>query len=178
LNVFNYMDFNDLGSMRSSRVLYPFAPFAKGIRARLALGFPQPSVTSDLDPKIQRADDRRGGGDARRNRERGSNSFVLKILTSKPLPLKILQTIFANPAPVAAFRGWGGGGYPLNPAVLPKRTRRKKLFSTYRRNFFRNARIGLRLNQGHHSIELSKKLKGLQTFHICGKSFKRASMEL
>jgi hypothetical protein len=32
-------------------------------------------------------------------------------MTSNPLALKILQTIFANPAPVAAFKGWGEGGY-------------------------------------------------------------------
>jgi hypothetical protein len=86
-----------------------------GIRARLALGFPQTRVTSDLDPGIQRADHGYGGGGARRNRVRGSNSFVLKILTSKPLALKILQTIFANPAPVAAFRGWEGGVLLQNP---------------------------------------------------------------
>ena len=71
-----------------------------------------PNVTSDLDAKNQRADHRQGGGGASRRRVRGSNSFVLKILTSKSLGLKILQTIFAKPAPVAAFRGVGGGGYP------------------------------------------------------------------
>jgi hypothetical protein len=70
------------------------------------------NVTSDLDPRIQTADHCLGGGGARRNREPGSNSFVPKILTPKPLGLKILQTIFANPAPVAAFKGVGGGGYP------------------------------------------------------------------
>lgn len=80
--------------------------------AGLVRSFPQPDVTSDLDPKIQRADHRQGGGGAGRNRERGFNSFVLKILTSKPLGLKILQSIFANPAPVAAFRGVGEGGTP------------------------------------------------------------------
>jgi hypothetical protein len=39
-------------------------------------------------------------------------SFVLNILTSKPLGLKILQSNFAKPAPVAAFeRGREGEGY-------------------------------------------------------------------
>ncbi|SPE22597.1 hypothetical protein SBA2_1000004 [Acidobacteriia bacterium SbA2] len=91
-----------------------------------ALGFPQPNVTSNLDPRIQRADHGQGGGGARRNREPGSNSFVLKILTSKPLGLKILQTIFANPAPVAAFRGVGGGGVPLETRGFPKTNSPKK----------------------------------------------------
>jgi len=36
------------------------------------------------------------------------NSFVLKILTFNPLVLKILQIVFADPAPVKAFR-WGRG---------------------------------------------------------------------
>ena len=40
-------------------------------------------------------------------------SFKVKILTSNPYALKILQTIFANPAPVKAFSGGGGrGGTP------------------------------------------------------------------
>jgi len=50
-------------------------------------------VTSNLDLKIQKADHHQGGGDARRNRESGSNSIVIKILTSNPLPLKILRGI-------------------------------------------------------------------------------------
>jgi hypothetical protein len=83
-------------------------------------GFPQPNVTSNLDLKIQRADHSRGGGGAGRNPERGSNSIVLKILTSKPLGLKILQTIFANPAPVAAFRGVGGEGDTPENHDFPK----------------------------------------------------------
>ena len=39
-------------------------------------------------------------------------SFKVKILTSNSYGLKILQTIFAAPAPVKAFRGMGGGGTP------------------------------------------------------------------
>jgi hypothetical protein len=84
-------------------------------------------VTSNLDPGIQTADDRQGGGSARRNPEPDSNSFVLRIMTSKLLGLKILQTIFANPAPVAAFSGWGRGGTPQNRWFFPKRTSPKRL---------------------------------------------------
>lgn len=40
------------------------------------------------------------------------NAFVFKILTSKIFDIKILQTLFADPAPVKAFRGWGEGGTP------------------------------------------------------------------
>src|SRR5271167_4477354 len=93
-------------------------------------GFPQSHVTSNLDLGIQTADYGQGGGGACRNLEPGSNSFVLKILTSKPLGLKILQTNFANPAPVKIFKGGGGGGYPRKPALFPKRTRRKALIRT------------------------------------------------
>jgi hypothetical protein len=39
-------------------------------------------------------------------------SFIINIFTSNPLQLKILQTLFANPAPVEAFRGDRGGGLP------------------------------------------------------------------
>jgi hypothetical protein len=39
-----------------------------------------------------------------------ANCRVFKILTSNPLGLKILQTLFVNAAPVAAFQGIGGGG--------------------------------------------------------------------
>jgi len=39
-----------------------------------------------------------------------SKSFAFKILTSNPFAIKILQSIFANPAPVKPFRwGWVGG---------------------------------------------------------------------
>src|SRR5271166_5498552 len=87
--------------------------------------FPHPNVTSDLAPKIQRADHRQGGGGASRNCHHGSNSFVVKILTSNPLALKILQSIFANPAPVAAFRRWEEGGTSEASDFSQKRTRRK-----------------------------------------------------
>jgi hypothetical protein len=69
-------------------------------------------VTSDLDPKLKKADHRQGGGGIRRRRLAWANSFALKILTSNSLGLKILQTLFAEPAPVKAFERLGGGGYP------------------------------------------------------------------
>jgi hypothetical protein len=37
--------------------------------------------------------------------------FVFKTLTSNPLRLRILQTHFAKPAPVAGLREMGGVGY-------------------------------------------------------------------
>ncbi len=39
------------------------------------------------------------------------NSFALKILTLKSSAIKILQTLFANPAPSKPFTGMGEGGY-------------------------------------------------------------------
>jgi hypothetical protein len=41
----------------------------------------------------------------------GPKPNVVKILTSKLFDIKILQTLFANPAPRKAFRGGGEGGY-------------------------------------------------------------------
>ena len=40
------------------------------------------------------------------------NAFVFKILTSKIFDIKILQTLFAKPAPSKTFREYGGGGVP------------------------------------------------------------------
>ena len=57
-------------------------------------------------------------------RQKARKLFVIKILTSNPWRLKILQTIFANPAPSKTFRGGGGGGIPDRPdfpeTKLPK----------------------------------------------------------
>lgn len=44
-------------------------------------------------------------------------SFGIKILSSNPYALKILQTIFVNLAPVKAFKGEGGGGYLSVPGI-------------------------------------------------------------
>jgi hypothetical protein len=71
-----------------------------------------PDVTSDLVPliKIARSWPRRTGyGEPYRLTP---NSFVLKILTSKLFGIKILQTIYAGPAPSKTLRRYGGGGYP------------------------------------------------------------------
>jgi hypothetical protein len=56
--------------------------------------------------------------------ERESNSsrksFALKILTLKSSAIKILQTLFANPAPRKPFRGREEGGYLESNEILPK----------------------------------------------------------
>jgi hypothetical protein len=54
-----------------------------------------------------------------------SKPFVLKILTSKFFDIKILQTLFANPAPRKAFRGVGGGGYLAFLPTFPNRQQRR-----------------------------------------------------
>jgi hypothetical protein len=46
---------------------------------------------------------------------KSSKWFGINILTSNPKALKILQTIFAMPAPVKAFKGWGEGV----PLIVP-----------------------------------------------------------
>jgi hypothetical protein len=61
-------------------------------------------VTSDLASHSEKVDHRQGGSGIRRSAKKSSNPFVIKILLSKPLGLKILQTLFANPAPVATQR--------------------------------------------------------------------------
>jgi hypothetical protein len=73
--------------------------------------FPQLDVTCDLAPRSKRADHRQGGSGIRLSAKKSPKSFVIKILTSKPLELKILQTLFADPAPVAASQGGWGRGY-------------------------------------------------------------------
>ena len=104
----------------------PVSVYSSNVGRILTL-FPQPSlVTSNLDPRIQKADHPQRGSGSSSDGEKSRNSFVLKILTYKPLGLKILQAIFADPAPVAAFRGVVGGGYTpqrYRPgASLTKRT--------------------------------------------------------
>ena len=59
-------------------------------------------------------------------------SFVLKILTSNLFDIKILQTLFADPAPSKAFRGYGGRGVPRFSArkqtIGRSRQQRSKLY--------------------------------------------------
>ena len=61
--------------------------------------------------------------------------FVIKILTSNPLGLKILQSIFVEPAPVKAFREGGGRG-TLAFNVFPKRNCRGTFDRTPQANYF------------------------------------------
>jgi hypothetical protein len=58
------------------------------------------------------ADDFQGASGLLSRSPATSKFFVIKILTPKPLGLKILQSIFANSAPSKAFSGEGGGGTP------------------------------------------------------------------
>src|SRR5580693_9921440 len=68
---------------------------------------------------------------------RPTKSRTLKILTSKLFDIKILPTLFPNPAPRKTFRRYGGGGVPPIHAVFPiRRRRRESLFQReiHRRN--------------------------------------------
>lgn len=69
--------------------------------------FPHPRVTSNLAMPSKRADHVPADGSIEREHEKARKSFVVKILTSNPLGLKILQGLFAEPAPVKAFKGGG-----------------------------------------------------------------------
>jgi len=77
-------------------------------------------VTSNLAALAKQADDSRGGGGIDKHRDREPNSLVVWILTSKLFDIKILQPLFADPAPVKAFGGWGGGGYTREPRFFPE----------------------------------------------------------
>src|SRR5579864_7449827 len=79
---------------------------------RLFPRFPEPDVTSALVPHHERADHCQSASSKNMSAQESPKSFVVKILTSKPLGLSILQTLFANPASVAASQRGGGGGYP------------------------------------------------------------------
>jgi hypothetical protein len=78
-------------------------------------------VTSNLAPTISSARSWPKRAYWREPHWRTPNSHVLKILTSKLFDIKILQTLFANPAPSKAFRRWGGGGYPAFAPTFPNR---------------------------------------------------------
>src|ERR1700739_1107084 len=62
-----------------------------------------------------------GAGESRK-------SLVIKILIRNPCTLKILQILFAKPAPVKPFREWGGGGYPSQLGISRNGSRLSTLF--------------------------------------------------
>jgi hypothetical protein len=94
------------------------------LRQRDFTAFPHPEhVTSNLALHKKKADHGQGVSGTSFPGENTHKFFVIKILTSNPLRLKILQSIFANPAPVKAFSGWGGGGTPLTQDVSQNETR-------------------------------------------------------
>ena len=84
-------------------------PCATAITRKL---FHSQRVTSALAVYLQLAHHCQGKGSRVSPGKNARKSFVVKILTPKPLALKILQTIFAKPAPSKLFRGWGRGGTP------------------------------------------------------------------
>jgi hypothetical protein len=71
---------------------------------------------------VQGAEDGQGGGGTGNFAEKARKSLVIKILTSKALGLKILQGLFAEPAPGKGLRGVGEGGYPPRPGNFPRKT--------------------------------------------------------
>jgi len=80
-------------------------------------------VTSELATRAKRAEHGQGGGGIRDFRRSSAKCFVVKILTSKPLGLKILQRLFVKPAPDKAFRGGRGRGYRSIPELSRNGTR-------------------------------------------------------
>jgi hypothetical protein len=98
--------------------------------------FPQLNVTSDLAHKKEKADHRHGEWGARASLQKSCNPFVVKILTSNPYALKILQTLFAKPAPVKAFQRDRGRGVPTSIPKFPKWSRARTHNSTQSENIF------------------------------------------
>ena len=81
---------------------------------------PQPdSVTSNLAINKKKADHGQGVSGRNITREKATKFFVIKILTSKALWLKILQSIFAR-ASQGFQRGWGRG-VPPQSEIFPER---------------------------------------------------------
>ena len=93
-------------------------------------------VTSDLAPAQKKADHRQGVSGTGIPLQEASKFFVIKILTSNPLGLKILQGIFAKPAPVKTFREGRGRGVPLAFNVFPKRNCCRTSDRTPQANYF------------------------------------------
>jgi hypothetical protein len=92
--------------------------------------FHSPLVTSNLafTPTIARSWTSRT--ERSQPRLRGPKSLVFKILTSKLVAIRILQTLFVNPAPSKGFKDQGGGGYPPKAPMSAKpKTRRTNYFA-------------------------------------------------
>ena len=69
-------------------------------------------------------------------RQKRSKFLVIKILTSNLFVLKILQPLFAKPAPVKPFRGAGGGGYTPAAEIFLKKTSPKLSPTSHSPNYF------------------------------------------
>ena len=93
-------------------------------------------VTSELAPTQKKADHGQGVSGTGIPLQEASKFFVIKVLTSNPLGLKILQSIFAEPAPVKTFREGGGRGVPLAFNVFPKRNCCRTSDRTPQANYF------------------------------------------
>ena len=64
------------------------------------------------------------------------NSILFKILASNSYGLKILQTLFAKPAPVKPFQGVGGRGVSVPRSRFLKWNRRKNRVGSLLTCFF------------------------------------------
>jgi hypothetical protein len=111
---------------------------------RAEIGYIPACDDLDLKPKIR-------GSWSRRRRsmdgpQKWPKSSVIKILTINSLTLRILQTLFAQPAPVKRFRRVGGAGTPSSREfVLPtlrNETPPKLGFGRPATNFFRETSTG------------------------------------
>jgi len=89
-------------------------------------------VTSNFASQIKKADHCRRGGSTRTERRKRRKSIVLKILTCKLFAIKILQTLFANPAPIKPSEV-GGRGVP-SPPRFPKLRRAQHAVKTLHGN--------------------------------------------
>jgi hypothetical protein len=79
-----------------------------------------------------------------------------EILTSKPSAIKILQTLFANPAPRKLFQGMGGGGLPSESMGFPISA---SSLNAIPRSFFAGRNPQARIGNRHPAA---------CTFNLCG----------
>jgi hypothetical protein len=90
--------------------------------------FPQTVVTYNLASAPQSRDHKRRQADYGQRHQPAPKPCVIKILTSNPWRLKILQTLSANPAPVKPFKAQGGGGIPLQVSTSPSGNGTRAIF--------------------------------------------------